>query len=290
LRDNPVKTRLGQGGMAFGATVFEFFSPGMPQILRAAGCEFVMLDMEHSGVEFETIKAQIAACRGIGLVPQVRVPATQYHFIARALDVGAMSIMVPMVETEEQAKFIVSCTRYPPQGRRGAAFGVAHDDYMPGPVVEKIAAANARTMVIALVETPTGIQNIDAIAAVPGVDVVWLGHFDFTNFAGIPAQFDHPTYLAAVDRLVAACGKHGKAAGIMAHDVEWAKRYMDKGFRCFAWNVDIATLQTALATGLRELRAMPQPKVAKPAKAPAKPTAKRAAARGKAPARKSRRR
>src|SRR5206468_6989137 len=124
-----------------------------------------------------------------------RVPRGEYHFIARALDIGALGVMVPMVGTPAEAEHIVACTRYPPHGRRGAAFGFAHDDYEGGDVAEKIRIANERTLVICLIETADGIKNIDAIAAVPGVDVLWLGHFDLTNFLGIPAQFDHPKYV-----------------------------------------------------------------------------------------------
>ncbi len=121
MRDNPVKTKLVAGGSSFGTMAFEFFTPGFPQAARAAGAEFILFDMEHSAAGVETMKAQFQLCRGIGLVPMVRVPAAQYHFIARMLDAGAMGIMVPMVESVEQATHIVSCTRYPPHGRRGAA-------------------------------------------------------------------------------------------------------------------------------------------------------------------------
>jgi 2-dehydro-3-deoxyglucarate aldolase/4-hydroxy-2-oxoheptanedioate aldolase len=256
MRDNPVKAKLAAGGSAFGTMAFEFFTPGYPQAAKAAGAEFALFDMEHSGVGVETVKNQIQLCRGIGLVPMVRVPAGHYHFIARMLDSGAMGIMVPMVETVEQARHIVSCTRYPPHGRRGAAFGVAgHDDYAGGPVREKIAAANARTMVICLIETAKGIENVDAIAAVPGVDVCWLGHFDLTNFLGIPAQFDHPRYLAGVDAILAACRRHRKIPGFMASDRAWAETYQAKGFRMVAYGVDVNLMQAALADGIKALRA-----------------------------------
>jgi 2-dehydro-3-deoxyglucarate aldolase/4-hydroxy-2-oxoheptanedioate aldolase len=211
--------------------------------------------MEHSGADVETMKAQFASCRGIGLPPVVRVPAAEYHFIARMLDAGAMGIMVPMVETREQAEHIVACTRYPPLGRRGAAFGVApHDDYLAGSVADKIAAAHARTLVMCQVETARGAENVDAIAAVPGVDVVWLGHFDLTNFLGIPGEFTHPRYLGAVDDLLAACRHHGKAPGFMAADAGWAREYRAKGFRALAYGIDVLLLQTALAQGLAALR------------------------------------
>jgi len=254
MRPNPIKASLATGGTAFGTMAFEFFTPSLAAIVKAAGAQFILYDMEHSGADVETMKWQFAACRGLDLVPLVRVPATEYHFIARMLDAGAMGIMVPMVETAEQAARIVSCTRYPPHGRRGAAFGVApHDDYVAGNVVDTIASANERTLVICLVETATGIENVDAIAAVPGVDVVWLGHFDLTNFLGIPAQFEHPKYVAAVDALLAACRKHGKAPGFMAADDKWADAYRAKGFRAMAYGVDVLLLQSALAAGLARL-------------------------------------
>ena len=255
MQPNPVKAELAAGRAAFGTMAFEFFTPSLAQIVKAAGADFLLYDMEHSGAGVETMKAQFACCRGIGLVPMVRVPATQYHFIARMLDVGAMGIMVPMVETREQAELIVSCTRYPPLGRRGAAFGVApHDDYLPGKVTDKIAAANERTLVICLVETAVGIENVDAIAAVPGVDVVWLGHFDLTNFLGIPGEFTHPRYLKAVEELLAACQRHGKTPGFMAADDAWAAEYRAKGFRTLAYGIDVLLMQTALAKGLATLR------------------------------------
>ena len=103
--------------------------------------------------------------------------------------------MVPMVGTADEARDIVACTRYPPQGRRGAAFGFAHDDYEGGDVAAKIAALHARTMVIAQIETDAGLANVEAIAAVPGIDALWVGQFDLTNFMGIPGQFPHPGLL-----------------------------------------------------------------------------------------------
>ena len=251
---NPVKQRLAAGERAYGTMVFEFFSPGLPQIAKVAGAEFVVFDMEHTAIDLDTIKQQVAYCRGLGLPPYVRVPATDYHFIAHALDAGALGIMVPMVETREQAEFVVSCTRYPPAGRRGAAFGFAHDDYTGGDVAAKIAAADARTLVMAQIETERGLANVDAIAAVPGIDVLFLGHFDLSNFLGIPGQFTHPRFLEAVDGIVAAANRHGKTAGMLATDLAWGRDYLARGFRMIAYGVDHLLYQKALADGLAALR------------------------------------
>ncbi len=254
MRDNPVKTKLAAGGNAFGAMVFEFFSPGLPQICANAGAEFVLYDMEHTGLSFETLKVQCALCRGLPLVPMVRVPRGEYHFIARALDVGARGMMVPMVGTAAEAAHIVACTRYPPEGRRGAAFGFSHDDFEGGDVVAKMAALNARTLVMAQIETAEGLANVEAIAATPGVDALWIGHFDLSNFMGIPGAFDHPQFLAAVQRVVAACERHGKTAAFLATDERWARDYVAKGFRLMAYGIDQLLLQNALAQGLAVLR------------------------------------
>jgi len=254
MRDNPVKARLASGGRACGAMVFEFFSPGLPQICENAGAEFVLYDMEHTGLSFETLKAQVAHCRGLRIVPLVRVPRGEYHFIARALDVGALGVMVPMVGSAEEAAHIVACTRYPPEGRRGAAFGFAHDEYGDGDVAARIAAIHARTLVIPQIETVEGLEAVEAMAAVPGVDALWLGHFDLTNCRGIPGAFRHPEYLAAVQRIVKACEAHGKAAGFLAADEAWAREYIAHGFRLLAYGLDQALLGGALRRGLDILR------------------------------------
>jgi 2-keto-3-deoxy-L-rhamnonate aldolase RhmA len=255
VRDNPVKAALAGGGRAFGAMIFEFFSPGLPQICKNAGADFILYDMEHSGLGLESLKVQCALCRGLDIVPMARVPRGEYHFIARALDVGALGIMVPMVGSAQEAAHIVSCTRYPPLGRRGAAFGFTHDDYQGGDVAQKIAALHARTMVIAQIETAEGLDQVEAIAAVDGVDALWVGHFDLTNFMGIPGQFAHPDFLRAIARVLEACADHGKTAAFLATDDAWARDYAAKGFRLMAYGIDQLMLQQALKSGLDLLRA-----------------------------------
>jgi 2-keto-3-deoxy-L-rhamnonate aldolase RhmA len=251
---NSVKGKLAGGGVALGSMVFEFFTPGIARICANAGAEFVMYCMEHTGAGFETLKPQFALCRALGVVPLVRVPATEYHFVARALDIGALGVMVPLVDTREQAERIVSFTRYPPEGRRGAAFGFAHDGYQSGDVLEKMRAIHQRTLVICMIETRAGLENVDAIAAVDGVDVIWLGHFDLTNFLGIPGQFSHPQYREAVQRIAGAARKHGKSAGYMAADEALGREYLGHGYRMIATGTDQGLLQKAIGQVLAAWR------------------------------------
>jgi 2-keto-3-deoxy-L-rhamnonate aldolase RhmA len=254
LRDNPVRAKLKAGEISIGTMVFEFFSPGMPQILKVAGCEYVIFDMEHAGLGYETLKGLFAGCRGIGITPLARVPRGEYHFLARALDIGAHGVMVPMVESAAEARSIAEATHYPPAGRRGAAFAIAQDDYEGGDVSKKITAIDERTLVIAQIETERGLADVDAIAATPGIDVLWLGHFDMTNFLGIPAQFDNPKYLDAVEAIVAAARKHKKGLGFMAADADWARKYRGYGFNMIAAGLDHTLLQAAIRQVLAPLR------------------------------------
>ena len=200
----------------------------------------------------------VATSGGADLVPMVRVPTTQYHLISTVLDVGARGIMVPMVETGEQATVIAQSAKYPPVGKRGAAFGVAHDDYSGGSPAEKMASANEELLLIAQIETAVGVENVEQIAAVDGIDVLWIGHFDLTNFMGIPAQFEHPRYLEAVKRVIAACDAAGKTAGIMAGSVADAQQSLDQGFRIVAYSGDLWLYQLALREGLASIRAHAQ--------------------------------
>lgn len=255
MQSNPVKQQLAGGGRAFGSMVFEFFTLGMPRLLKNAGAEFALYCMEHTGAGFETLKPQFALCRALGVVPLARVPGTEYDFIARALDCGALGVMVPLVDSAEQAEFIVSCTRYPPAGRRGAAFGFAHDDYEGGEVVDKIRMIHGRTLVIAMIETRKGLDNVEAIAAVPGVDVLWLGHFDLSNFLGIPGQFSHPEFRDAIRRIAGAAARHGKAAGYMAADAALGREYLGHGFRMIATGTDQGMLQQAIRAHIDALKA-----------------------------------
>lgn len=254
MRNNTVKSKLAAGLVPFGTFAFEFNTPGIARIMAEAGADFVVLDMEHTGWSVETIKTLIATTRSTSLIPIVRVPATYYDFIARVLDMGTMGVMVPMVESAEQAQAIVAAAKYPPVGRRGAAFGVAHDDYAGGDIVEKIRSANREGLLLPQIETAAGLANVDAIAAVPGVDVLWVGQFDLSLSLGIPGELKHPRMIAAMDEVIAACRRHGKVAGIMAPDLATGKELLQQGFRMISYSGDLWVYQAALRDGLAALR------------------------------------
>lgn len=245
MKPNAIKQDVLAGKPVAGAMIFEFFSPGISAILANAGCRFVLYDMEHAGLGYETLKWLFATSRGLPIEPMVRVPRSDYTWIARALDLGARGVMIPMVESVEQAQSIVQACRYPPDGRRGAAFGFAQCDYRGGDVGAKVSTANQRTLVIAQIETERGLANVEAIAAVDGIDVLWLGHFDLSNFLGIPGRFDDPRFDAAMRTVAATSRRHGKAAGFMATDPAWIERAREMGYTMIAAGTDTGLLERA---------------------------------------------
>lgn len=254
MKPNKVKRTLKEGGTAIGTMAFEFCTPGLSRLSAEAGAEFIIFDMEHTGWSVETVRDLIATTDPDHIEPFVRVPATQYHFIARVLDVGARGVMVPMVSDGRQAEVIVQSGKYPPIGQRGAAFEIAHDGYVAGDVVSKIDHANAEGLLIAQIENRPGLENVDRIAALDGIDVLWIGGFDLSNFLGIPGQFDHPEFTAALERVVDSCQRHGKAAGYLVNTVEEGAQRLRQGFRCIAYGGDLWLYRQALREGIEGLR------------------------------------
>jgi 2-dehydro-3-deoxyglucarate aldolase/4-hydroxy-2-oxoheptanedioate aldolase len=244
------RQRLRQGDLLLGQMVLELFTPGIGQMLASCGLDFVIFDMEHGRCDISLLAEMVAACRGSNIFPIARVPDVAYAPLSRPLDIGARGVMVPRVETKMQAEDIVSQLRYAPVGRRGVALGLAHDLYRAGNA-DFFARANEETCVILLLETVKAFENLEAIISVPGVDVAWVGHYDLTVSMGIPAQFEHPRFLAAMEELATVCRRHGVAPGFLPSTPELAVHWISKGFRALSLGSDIGVFMD----GVRKFRA-----------------------------------
>src|SRR5262245_13888570 len=228
MRANTVKRRLADGGISLGTMVFGFPSANVVRAAAAAGAEFVVLDQEHTGFGTDTIRELLLAARSTELMPFVRVPAGEYHLIARVLDVGAMGVMLPMVSSVEQAEEIVSAVRYPPAGRRG--FGLMDPaDRDPAGAAETMRRADEAVLAIAQIETVEGVESAAGIAAVDGIDSLWIGQSALSNSLGIPGDFEHPAFDGAVATVREACERHGKALAIMATSIEDGRARLAQG-------------------------------------------------------------
>jgi 2-keto-3-deoxy-L-rhamnonate aldolase RhmA len=250
-----LKSMAAHRRLKVGTFVFEVTTPGIGHIMAAAGAEFVIIDMEHSGFTIGDVKALVRFCEAAGLAAIVRPPSKDYHHVARAMDEGAEGIMVPMVASADDARRVLSYMKYPPEGERGVALGIAHDRYRLAKPADTFKAANARATFVALIETAEGIEHVDEIAAVPGVDLLWIGQFDLSASLGIPGQFTHKRYVGAVDAVRRACKKHKKSLGRLALDVDQGVALFDDGFDFIAYMGDIWLMQAALRQGAEALRA-----------------------------------
>ena len=240
----------------FGHYVGEFATPGIGHLLASAGCEFVFFDMEHSGFGFETLKQVLRYFEAAGIPVIVRSPSKDYDGIARLCDAGAEGIMTPMIGSSDEAEQILNHMKYPPTGSRGVALGISHDNFQPSgvPVAERLENANKRTTFFPLIETREGAENADAIAATPGVDCLWVGHFDLSASLGIPGQFDHPEYLGALNRIVAAAKRYNRSLGRLVSSPQEGLQDIKQGFDFICYGTDTAVYQGALIQGISALK------------------------------------
>jgi 2-keto-3-deoxy-L-rhamnonate aldolase RhmA len=249
-----LKDFAGKKSPKFGHFIVEFATPGIGHILKSAGCDFALLDLEHSGFSFETVKSAIRYFEAADLPVIVRTPSRDYHHIARVMDMGAEGLMLPMVGSAAEARHIINSMKYTPEGGRGVALQVAHDRYRPGAVKDKFAAANRRSTLFCQIETAEGVENADAIASLPGVDCLWVGHFDLSVSLGVPGEFGSKTFTNAIARVAAATTKHGKSLGRLVPNVQQGVELYGQGFDFICYSGDVWVLHDALADAIGKLR------------------------------------
>lgn len=237
-----------------GTNLVEFDTPGIGQLLKAAGMEFAMVDQEYSGFGYESLKRILRYLQTADVAAIVRVPTLRPDHIARALDLGAEGIICSPV-TADDCRAVVDAMKYAPEGHRGLNTGVAHDRYTDGPVVEKIRAANRLTTFFALIESPEAVENVEEMAAIKGVDALWPGINDLAYSLGVPGEFNHPKVKRAHDRVAAAAHKHGKSAARTAFDVKSGVALYKQGFDILAYSGDVWVFKRAMKEGADAIRA-----------------------------------
>jgi 2-dehydro-3-deoxyglucarate aldolase/4-hydroxy-2-oxoheptanedioate aldolase len=254
MKESRFQRVLREGGSPAGHMIMEFGTRGIARILAAADLDFVVIDMEHTGFDADRVADLLSWFQATDITPFVRVPQGLYHFIARTMDAGALGVMVGNVETAVHAQHIVNAVKYAPLGKRGVGLGTAHTDYQQPDAQAYFDFANRNTTVICQIESEQGMANLEAIAATPGVDVLWVGHFDLSQSMGIPAQFHAPRFLNAMGQVVESANRHGKLAAIQPGSLEQAAEWRAMGFHFMSWKTDIALYREALRHEIAGLR------------------------------------
>jgi len=211
------------------------------EIMAGSGLDWLLIDMEHAPNTLETVLAQLHAVNGSSATPVVRVPIGEPVVIKQVLDLGAQNLLVPMVSSADEARAIVAATRYPPRGGRGVGSALARsarwnrvDDYLPN--------ADAYVSVFVQIETAAGVDAAAEIAAVDGIDGVFVGPSDLAASLGLLGQQTHPDVIDAVHRTFAAVRAKGKPVGVNAFDPQVARAYMDAGASFVLVGADVALL------------------------------------------------
>ena len=212
-----------------------------------AGFDWLLIDIEHGAGDRQELLRQLQALESTPSAPIVRLGGSDPVLIKRVLDLGVSGLMIPLVNSAEEARHVVESMLYPPRGVRGVAsstraarFGEKFDEYF--------AQANDELLVVVQIETARALENLEEIAAVDRVDVIFLGPLDLSVSLGCPKDFDDARFRAAVERIVAVAREYGKASGVLAMNAALASRYIDDGFTFVACGSDGG----AVAAGLRE--------------------------------------
>lgn len=246
LQTNKLKAALRAGTPVFGLLA-SIPSPLLVEMIGYAGYDFVTLDLEHVGVNPETLENMIRAAECAGITPLVRVPAATAATIVRVLDCGAQGIVVPHVRSRAEAEAAVAASRYHPLGRRGISGGRT-TGFGTIDLATYFERANREIMVVAMIEDRDGIDDIDAIAEVPGIDMILEGAIDLSQSLGVPGQAQHPAVRSALAHLAARCREHGVPFCAMPRLVGQLDEWSARGVRAFLLGDDRGVSFRALKT------------------------------------------
>ena len=250
---NMLKKKLKEGKTVFG-TWSMTGSPMVVDVIGSTGLDFVILDMEHGSMSFETVENMIRAaeCRGTQAI--IRVSDSSEATILRALETGSQAIMVPHVSTPEQAARVVSACKYTPEGTRGLSPYTRNHDFTHENLIESMKCNNNNMFVGVLVEGKEGIANLESIAAVKGLDLIYTGIYDLSQSIGLPGELNHPKVLEIQKKCVEFVKEKGLAAGSFAKDVAYVKTLIENEFQFIAYSADSFILKRAYSLMLNNYK------------------------------------
>lgn len=256
MKPNRFKQVRAEGKVPVGQMLWESGSRGMARMMDACDLDFVIVDTEHAAFSVADIADLMAWFSATTIAPFVRVAEIAYQLLARTMDSGALGVMVPNVKNGDEARAIVDAVKYAPLGKRGIGLGGALTGYRGVNPADFLQYSNENTTVICQIESVAGIENLEAISTTPGVDVLWVGHFDLTQSMGIPGQFQDRRFLDNLKRVVDACARHNLGAGIQPGSIAQAQEWLEIGFNVISYSTEMAVYLAAMTEAVRQVRAL----------------------------------
>jgi 2-keto-3-deoxy-L-rhamnonate aldolase RhmA len=253
-----LRDRIDAGELVLCLALAQARTADIPMVAAASGFDAVYVDLEHTATSFETVSLLCTGAIAAGITPLVRVPSHAHDQVTRSLDVGAMGVIVPHVETAAEAAAIADACRFPPRGHRSVAGPNPSNRYRAMPQRELLDAFDAQTIVAVMLETPDAVARADEIAAVPGIDMVMLGPHDLTAEMGILGDFRNPAFLDAARGVARACRDRDVIFGIAGiRDQELLTEFVGLGLRFVSAGTDIGFMAEAAGAQVRRLREIP---------------------------------
>jgi 2-keto-3-deoxy-L-rhamnonate aldolase RhmA len=252
---NLARERLERGELSLGVGIRLARTVEVAKAMKTAGFDWLFIDLEHGSLTLDTACQIAVGALDAGLAPIVRVPNGEYSMATRALDNGALGIVIPHVDSAVEAREVVDKLKYPPDGHRSVGGAMPQFDYRSIKIGELTKSLNAAILVVVMLETPRAIGNAKEIAAVPGIDVLLIGTNDLCAEMGIPGDFANERVIDAYDKTVAACRAHGKWAGMGGiYDEQLMPRYIERGVRFVLAGADLSFMLAAASRRTAFLR------------------------------------
>lgn len=245
---------LKAGKCVYGTSLEECLDAEMAVLLGAANLDFFFIDTEHCTASYSQIQMLCRAAAGADITALVRVTQNEPALITRSLDVGAMGVIVPRIHSRAEASSALEVMKFPPLGHRGFGLRGIVTDFQPEPAQKRVESANEQTLSVLMIESRSGLESVDEIAALPNLDVLFVGPYDLTLALGIVEQFDNPIFLNALERVIRACNSSGIAAGIQTGDMDLLTKAREMGARFLMYGSDTFVLLSGYSAAMAKLK------------------------------------
>lgn len=257
IAQNTTKQKLAAGGLALGIGLRQARTVDIAPIMKTIGFDWLFIDMEHGALSLDVATQISVAAQGVGITPIVRVPGFEHHHATRALDAGAHGVVVPHVDDAETAARMVRNCRYPPVGHRSVTGALPQLEFEPTAIDQTIQTINDLTFVVVMIETRAGVENIEAIAATPGIDCLLIGTSDLCAELGIPGQTDAPQVKEVYQRVIDACRNNAIYPGMGGvYELGQMEGYIGMGMQFILCGSDLSLMLAAGKDRTNKLRAM----------------------------------
>lgn len=252
---NTIKERLARGEQVLGTMITVFDNPEIAKILKVCGFDFFIVDCEHGHFDYQAVGNIMALAREAGIPGMVRIPEVKREVVLKYMEMGAAGLLLPNTETVEQAKALVEYSKYYPLGNRGVSLLRAHTGFEKiDSAVDYMKRCNDENVLMIQIESPQGVDNIDKLMSIEGIDAAFIGPNDLSQSMGIMGQTDNPKFIAAIDSVIAAAKSKGKYSGIHMMAVPALEPWMAKGMTLNLWANDIVMMMNAAKEGLAKLK------------------------------------